>query len=129
MFGMVGVLRARNTRSLSRLREPRDRARIEAGEGAAVGVALVEDRRPGQPRLRALEHEELEEPTLVVHGHAPLAVVVAEHRRRAAGPRAAAARQPRAHAAQARAAQPTRNAAPPKGVTARTQRWPVNASA
>src|SRR5260370_18569350 len=102
---------------------------MEAGEGAAVGVALVEDRRPGRPRLRALEHEQLEEPAFVVHGHTPLAVVVAEHRRRASRPRAAAARQPRAHAAQARAAHPTRNAAPPKGVTAPSQRWPVTPSA
>src|SRR3989440_3154010 len=69
-------------------REARHHARIEAGEGAAVGVALVEDRRPGQSRLRALEHEELEEPALAVHRDAPLAVVVAKHRRRAIGPRA-----------------------------------------
>src|SRR5438876_787090 len=108
--------------------EPRDGPGVEPGEGAAIGLALGEDRRPGESRLRALEHEELEEPAVVVHGDAPLAVVIADHRRRARGPRAAAGRQSRAHAAHASEAQPPRNAAPPNGVTAPSQRCPVPAS-
>src|SRR5207247_778778 len=108
--------------------EPGDGPGVEPGEGAAIGLALGEDRRPGESRLRALEHEELEEPAVVVHGDAPLAVVIADHRRRARGPRAAAGRQSRAHAAHASEAQPTRNAAPPNGVTAPSQRCPVPAS-
>ena len=44
------------------------RGDFEAGESGAIAVALVEDRRPGKARLRAFEHEELEENPIVVDG-------------------------------------------------------------
>src|SRR5438874_11380545 len=52
--------------------------RIEAGERAAIALALAEDRRPGEPGLCALEHEQLEKMTLVVGGDAPFLVVVGD---------------------------------------------------
>ena len=52
------------------------RGRGRSRERGAVAVALVQDRRPRQPSLRALEHQELEEHAVVVHRHAPLGVVV-----------------------------------------------------
>ena len=58
--------------------EPRDPLRVEAGEGAPVALALVQDRRPRQPGLRALEHEHLEEVARVARGDAPLLVVVGD---------------------------------------------------
>src|SRR5262245_10073418 len=64
-------------------REARDPRGIEARERAAVGFALPEDRVPAEARLRALERDELEQHDVVVHGHAPLAVVVLEHGGRA----------------------------------------------
>src|SRR2546427_4455546 len=105
--------------------EPRDALGVEPGEGAAIGLALGEDRRPGEPRLRALEDEELEEPAVGGAGGAPLAVVIADHRRRAGGPRAAAGRQSPAPAAPANEAQTTRNPAPPNRVTAPSHRLPA----
>ena len=45
----------------------------------AIALALAQDRRPREPRLRALEREHLEEVAVVVRRHAPLLVVVGEH--------------------------------------------------
>src|SRR5262245_33044822 len=50
-------------------REARDLRGIEAGERAAVGLALPEDGLPAEARLRAFERDELEKHALVVHGH------------------------------------------------------------
>ena len=47
-------------------------------EGAAVAGALVQDRGPGQPRLRALQDQHLEQPAVIVHRASPLLVVVAQ---------------------------------------------------
>ena len=58
--------------------EPRDPLGVEAGEGATVALALVQDRRPRQPGLRALEHEQLEQVASVARGDAPLLVVVGD---------------------------------------------------
>ncbi len=58
--------------------EARDGVRIEVCERAPVGVALAQDRQPGQPRLRSLEDQHLEQVALVARGHAPLVVVVGD---------------------------------------------------
>jgi hypothetical protein len=58
------------------LRHALDPARIEAGESPPVSRALAEDGRPAEPRLGAFQDEQLEEPAVVVQGHAPLAVVI-----------------------------------------------------
>jgi len=58
--------------------EARDLRGIESGERASVALALVEDRRPREPRLGALEREHLEQPRVVVDRHAPFLVVVRE---------------------------------------------------
>src|SRR5687768_11304144 len=42
----------------------------ELVEGAAIVLTLLEDRRPAQPRLRALERQELEQHPVVVCRHA-----------------------------------------------------------
>src|SRR5580693_89795 len=47
--------------------EARDAARIEAGEGAAVAVAPLEDGLPAQARLRPLAQQEFEERAVVAH--------------------------------------------------------------
>ena len=52
--------------------------------GAAVFVPSRQDGPPGQPRLRALQRQQLEQRAVVVMRHAPLAVVIGEHRRIAA---------------------------------------------
>src|SRR5690606_41120383 len=59
--------------------ETRDAHGIEFGERAAVAFALAEHRAPAQARLRGLEHEELEVHAILVHGDAPLAVVILDH--------------------------------------------------
>ena len=66
-------------RSTSFVPKPGDGRRIEACERAPVALALVQDRRPRQPRLRPLEREHLEQVHVVVRGNAPLLVVVGEH--------------------------------------------------
>ena len=48
-------------RSMSRVAEARHRAGVEAGEGGAEGLALVQDREPGQARLEAFEAQLLEQ--------------------------------------------------------------------
>src|SRR2546425_655748 len=55
-----------------------DLARVEAIERRAVRGALSQDRRPAQPRLRPLQNQELEEPSVLVERHAPLSVVIAD---------------------------------------------------
>src|SRR5262249_43192682 len=57
--------------------EARDLPGIEARKRAPVAFALVENRRPGEARLRALEDQELEELPVVAHRHAPFLVVIA----------------------------------------------------
>src|SRR6185437_13678909 len=75
--------------------EARHLARVEAHERAAVTGALVQDGRPRQPGLRALERQHLEQPPLIVHRTAPFQVVVA-HVVRVVRPRPPAA-APGAH--------------------------------
>src|ERR1700726_3018695 len=58
--------------------EARYRARLEVGERAAVAGALAQDGRPRQARLRALEGQHLEQPTVVVHRPSPFLVVIAD---------------------------------------------------
>jgi len=68
--------------------EARDLPGIEAGERAPVRRAFFQDRDPRQPRLRAFQQEELEEPAVLTDGDAPLAVVI-DDVERIAGPEAA----------------------------------------
>ena len=58
--------------------EAGDRLDVPAGERGAVALALVQDRRPGEPGLRALEVQQLEELSLVPFGNAPFLVVVGD---------------------------------------------------
>ena len=60
------------------LAEARDAFGIEAGERLAIAFALVENRRPRQAGLRALENQELELRAVVPRRHAPLLVVVVD---------------------------------------------------
>ena len=66
------------SRSTVALVEARDALGIEVGERLAIARPLVQDRRPGQSRLRALEDQELELRAVVVHRDAPLLVVIAD---------------------------------------------------
>ena len=81
--------------------EPGDLPEVVVRERLPVPVALLEHELPVEPRLRALQHQVLEEVAIVVRGHAPLLVVVLDHER-ALRPRAATLRhwssmpQPRA---------------------------------
>ncbi len=54
---------------------------IEAVKSAAVILALVENRLPTQPRLRAFENQKLKKHAVVVHRLAPLFVMVFDHER------------------------------------------------
>src|SRR6266705_3276376 len=63
--------------------------RVEPGEGAAIVLPLVEDRGPGQPGLRALEYQELEQAAVVVDRDTPLHIVIADVQFAAETPRAA----------------------------------------
>ena len=65
--------------------EARHRLGVEAGEGGAVTLSLVQDRRPRKPCLRAFEHEHLEEMPLVPRRDAPFLVVVGDVERVAFG--------------------------------------------
>jgi hypothetical protein len=58
------------------LRKTRNLFYIEISKGLAVPLTLVEDRRPAQTRLGALEHQEFKLHPVVVDGHAPFLVVV-----------------------------------------------------
>ena len=70
------------SRATSVVAECRDGRRVEARERPPIALALAQDRRPREPRLRALEDEQLEQVALVPDGDAPLLVVVG-----AVGPR------------------------------------------
>src|SRR5439155_1420619 len=61
----------------------------EPGERRAEGLALAQDGEPGEPRLEPLQAQLLVEARVVVHGHPPLLVVVAEVERVGPGPGAA----------------------------------------
>ena len=56
-----------------------DAGDIEAVEGAAVALATAQDGVPAQAGLGAFQGEHLEQVGVVVHGDAPLFVVVAHH--------------------------------------------------
>src|SRR5262249_49373496 len=58
--------------------ETRDPRGVEGGEGRAITAPPGEDGRPAQPRLRAFQHEELEEPTVGSLRDAPLAIVIGD---------------------------------------------------
>ena len=58
---------------------------VEARERRSVPLRF-EDGAPGQPGLRALEGQELEQHPLVALGHAPLVVVVGQDQRMPEGP-------------------------------------------
>src|ERR1700687_2494933 len=49
---------------------------IETGEGATIGVALLEYRLPAQASLRTFKRQELEEGTVVVNWNTPLSIVI-----------------------------------------------------
>ncbi len=60
--------------------------RVEAVESRPIAVALAQDCDPGEPGLCALEHEQLEETSIVMDRHAPLVVVIGEVQGVADGP-------------------------------------------
>ena len=60
------------------LAEARDRLDLPARKSLPVALPLVQDRRPGEPGLRALEVQQLEQPSFVPLGHAPFLVVVGD---------------------------------------------------
>src|SRR4030095_7698937 len=78
------------------LHEGRALARTELGdaygggaqERVAVALPFPENGVPGKPRLSAFESEELEQATVVMHGDAPLLVMIAPHERIVPCPRA-----------------------------------------
>src|SRR5438270_671483 len=87
--------RAPKTKSVASTRPPRmmmalrmspaEAARaviVDHADRLPIGAALAKDRLPGEPGLRALEQQELEEHAVVVHRHAPLGVVVRDAERR-----------------------------------------------
>jgi hypothetical protein len=77
-----------------------DRLGVEATERSTVPVALAEDRRPRQSRLRPLEGQQLEQVDRIAGRHAPLLVVIFDERARVARPPAARASvRARLHAA------------------------------
>src|SRR5262249_7550342 len=55
--------------------------RLEAVKGAAEVVALAQDRDPGQPGLKAVEHQFLEQRAIIVLRHAPFLVVIGDVQR------------------------------------------------
>src|SRR5258708_39549789 len=54
----------------------RDLLRLEVAERATVALALVEDDRPTESRLRGFQNQELEMCAIVVRRHTPFAIVV-----------------------------------------------------
>src|SRR6266849_3579035 len=58
---------------------PRDLLRIEVAERATVALALVEDDRPTESRLRGFQNQELEMCAIVVRRHTPFAIVILAH--------------------------------------------------
>jgi len=59
--------------------ESGDPGRIELRERPAVALTLLEDGRPAQAGLGAIQHEELEVPEVVMHRHPPLLIVIGDH--------------------------------------------------
>jgi hypothetical protein len=53
---------------------------LEIIERLAIGIALAQDRIPGQARLRPFQNKEFKQPAVVVQRHAPLFVVVADRK-------------------------------------------------
>src|SRR5262249_30480976 len=68
--------------------ESSDALGIETGERRAIVLSLLEDRAPGEARLRSFQDQELEQAVVVVYRHAPLLVVVAAHQRIISSPSA-----------------------------------------
>ena len=66
-----------SSRSTSASVERGHRDGVEPGEGGPEGGPLAQDRQPRQPRLERLQADLLEQRDRVVHGPAPLLVVVA----------------------------------------------------
>ena len=56
--------------------ESGDLNRVELGEGFAEVFPFVEDSRPGEARLKAIENDELEKLLVVMERSAPLAIVI-----------------------------------------------------
>src|SRR4029077_9773654 len=56
---------------------PCDLGSVKSIERLAVALALSQNRLPAQARLRTLQDEEFKEEAVVMHGHAPLFVMVA----------------------------------------------------
>ena len=67
--------------SYSRRPVASDASSIEAIEGAAIIFALIENGGPAKSRLRAFQNEQLEQLTVVMQRHTPLAIVVGDVRR------------------------------------------------
>ena len=78
---------ARKARALLRIAVTRDLRGIGTVERPAVVPALVEHRAPPQTGLGTLEHQELEQPAVVMAGAAPLVVVRGLRQRVGARPR------------------------------------------
>ncbi len=72
------------------LAEARDRLDVEVREGGPEVLALAQDREPGQPGLKALEHHALVQATVVGDRPPPFLVVVADVVRVCGSPPAAA---------------------------------------
>lgn len=64
----------------------RDRLGIGSAERFVVAGPLVEHRLPGQPCLRGLQREELEEHAVVMHRYASLGIVIRHHKGIASAP-------------------------------------------
>src|SRR6202171_189508 len=56
-----------------------DLCRVESIEHFAVSLALSQDCLPAQPGLRAFENQEFEQCRVVVDGHTPFLIMVADH--------------------------------------------------
>ena len=93
--------------------------RIEAVECAAIALPPTKNRQPAQTRLRALEHQHLEEAPVIVQRHSPLLVVIRDVERVGRAPRAAGGR-PRAHGAAGDSPRASRSRA------SSTARWNTN---
>jgi len=59
--------------------EPGDLGGVEPGERLAKGLAFSQHRDPGQPGLKALQHQHLPEHAGVLLRHAPLLIVIGAH--------------------------------------------------
>ena len=69
--------------------EARDLADVEMRESLSVMLTFLQDGDPGEPGLRALEDELLEEQSVVADGHAPFVVVIGDIQRIISAPEAA----------------------------------------